>query len=775
MTEYTPSLEFENELRAAVSVPNASDEFVNALRKELTARAATMTKPSTRRLRPAWVIPLACVLIMVVVTLVIGPQRVWAAVRSLFGYLPGVGYVETDGSLRVLTEPVMMEREGVTLTVEQAVVDSQRTIIIFKVEGLSVQAANSQGEGGPSGSIPYLRLPDGTQLDLLSGGGSGWGIGYEMRSIFPAIPMDVNEVFFVVPVLQDMPPGTAPEGWELLLHFKPAPPDLTLQPVYEADETSPVSETQVSSETPAPPTKSEAHGVTFSLERIVDLEDGYILQGDISWAGLAETRWLDFYEIDLSDANGQQIPAERITPDAEYNPSVYEPWAVQTSSKAYAAPWVISLSSVGLHVMTDVELQIDLGSEPQLGQVWDYDQEIEVAGHKVRLISVSLYQDQDGRIWLEFSFSENSGIYGIDLWDPDNLTERGSGKVYSDNQGVVISAFTYDDIPTGVRDIHITGISYTQEDPWQISWNPPEETNPTSSTPTPLPQVCLTLDMWERFRSQPQAALPDGLSGRFLILTHTGLMLPRISLIDLDGENRKDFGTGAWISLSQDGKTIAIPKDDGVYLADVDTGDLSFLVGTNQDSGDPIWSPDGEWIAFHSWNAQSIYRLRIDGAGLERVYQGADVVYLSDWTPDGRKIIYLGFGEGGMVIQGIDLETGIREVILQTGVIKPTSRPAISPDGKWIAYQDEVFGQDSNGIFIAYLGGSVRISLVAIDADVGVSVGAWSPDGQWLVVNVYDMGVDTINATPVLIQPSTCNVFPLLSLQGEVVGWVPED
>jgi len=775
MTEYMPSPEFEDELRAAVAVPNASDVFVSALRKELTARTEMMTKPSTKRLRPAWAIPLAFVLVMVVVTLVIGPQRVWAAVRSLFGYLPGVGYVETDGSLRVLTEPVMMEREGVTLTVEQAIVDSQRTIIIFKVEGLSVQAANSQGEGGPSGSVPYLRLPDGTQLDLLSGGGSGWGIGYEMRSIFPAIPVDVKEAFFVVPVLQDMPPGAAPEGWELLLHFKLAPPDLTLQPVYEADGSSPASETRVSSETPAPSTKSEAHGITFSLERIVDLEDGYILQGDISWAGAADVGWMDFYEIDLHDANGQKIPAERMTPDAEYNPSVYEPWAIQTNSKAYAGPWIISLSSVGLHVVGDVELQIDLGSDPQLGQVWDYDQEIEVAGHKVRLTSVSLYQGQNGRIWLEFSFSENSGIYSIDLWDPNNLAEQSSGKGYSDNQGVVIGAFTYDDIPTGLRDIHITGISYTQDGPWQIPWRPLVDSDQAPSTPTPLPESCLTLDTWEQFKNQQQTIPPDEVGGRFLILTHVGLMLPRISLIDLDGQDRQDFGTGAWISLSPDGKTIAIPKDDGIYLADVDTGELSFLAWTDQDSGDPIWSPDGEWIAFHSWNAQSIYRLRIDGSGLERVYQGADVVYLSAWTPDGRNIIYLGFGENGMVIQGVDLATGIRKVFLQTEVIKPTSRPAISQDGEWIAYQDEVFGQVSKGVYIAHLDGSGRRSLVAIDADVGVSVGAWSPDGQWLVVNIYDMAVDEVNPIPLLIQPSTCNVFPLFSLQGEVVGWAPED
>ena len=112
MSEYSPYQEIENEVRAAVAVPNASIGFVNSLREELITQADNQFtwKPRVNRLRLSWAIPLTLVFFMVVATLVIGPQRVWAAVRGLLGYLPGVGYVQTDGSLRVLAEPVMLER-----------------------------------------------------------------------------------------------------------------------------------------------------------------------------------------------------------------------------------------------------------------------------------------------------------------------------------------------------------------------------------------------------------------------------------------------------------------------------------------------------------------------------------------------------------------------------------------------------------------------------------------------------------------------------------------
>ena len=39
------------------------------------------------------------------------------ALRQLFGYIPGLGVVETGTSLRMLAQPVVAERDGVTVTI----------------------------------------------------------------------------------------------------------------------------------------------------------------------------------------------------------------------------------------------------------------------------------------------------------------------------------------------------------------------------------------------------------------------------------------------------------------------------------------------------------------------------------------------------------------------------------------------------------------------------------------------------------------------------------
>ncbi len=63
---------------------------------------------------------------MIIGTLVIGPQRVYAAVLQLFGYIPGVGIVDQNSPIRLLAEPVSITRDGITVSVNQVVLTGNR-------------------------------------------------------------------------------------------------------------------------------------------------------------------------------------------------------------------------------------------------------------------------------------------------------------------------------------------------------------------------------------------------------------------------------------------------------------------------------------------------------------------------------------------------------------------------------------------------------------------------------------------------------------------------
>ncbi|MCL4260846.1 MAG: hypothetical protein KJZ52_09495, partial [Anaerolineales bacterium] len=204
----------------------------------IAARLERKTLMMTLRARPI----LMTLVILLALTLLTG---VAYAIGKLTGFIPGIGFVETS-TLRVLAEPVAVTHDGITVSVEQVVADSERTIIVYKTEGLTVEAANSKGEGGgPFGSEAFLRLPNGSVLKEISSEGyagtpepliaqvkteGGWP-NYVWRLVYPSVPFDVNQLTLALPVLQNMPVGAAPENWEIAFRLKPAPPELTFAPI----------------------------------------------------------------------------------------------------------------------------------------------------------------------------------------------------------------------------------------------------------------------------------------------------------------------------------------------------------------------------------------------------------------------------------------------------------------------------------------------------------------------------------------------------------------
>ena len=173
---------------------------------------------SNWKLRPAWV-AITLVVLLFSVVLIIGPQRVLAAARNLAGYLPEIGVVQNDSSLRLLVEPVEVTRDDIKLTVENGACDDQHCIIVYQADGLSLQAANSQGEAAITGGIAVIRLPDGSILTQTGGELSGWGTGYRQRVIFPPLPPKIHNATLMISRLETMPAGVAPENWEIQLAF----------------------------------------------------------------------------------------------------------------------------------------------------------------------------------------------------------------------------------------------------------------------------------------------------------------------------------------------------------------------------------------------------------------------------------------------------------------------------------------------------------------------------------------------------------------------------
>jgi hypothetical protein len=79
---------FEEKIRQAAQMPEPRPEFVDALWMRLDQHPQPQQSIAMfRRLRPAWYAAAAILLVIIITTLIVGPQRVYAAVRQLFGYI----------------------------------------------------------------------------------------------------------------------------------------------------------------------------------------------------------------------------------------------------------------------------------------------------------------------------------------------------------------------------------------------------------------------------------------------------------------------------------------------------------------------------------------------------------------------------------------------------------------------------------------------------------------------------------------------------------------
>ncbi len=154
--------------------------------------------------------------------------------------------------------------------------------------------------------------------------------------------------------------------------------------------------------------------------------------------------------------------------------------------------------------------------------------------------------------------------------------------------------------------------------------------------------------------------------------------------------------------LSPDGRRLALSvlRDNNwdVWTYDLDRAVATRLTFGEGYDADPVWSPDGKWIAFASdrEGPPTVFRKRTDGSGeAERLHEPGIVDFAAPitWSPDDDVII----------IQTNTASGGDDLFFLRLGVedkVEPfratpfsEASPAFSPDGRWIAYESNETGR----------------------------------------------------------------------------------
>jgi Tol biopolymer transport system component len=184
-------------------------------------------------------------------------------------------------------------------------------------------------------------------------------------------------------------------------------------------------------------------------------------------------------------------------------------------------------------------------------------------------------------------------------------------------------------------------------------------------------------------------------------------------------------------AFSPDGRQIAFDTDrDGnseIYVINVEGDDLRRV--TNDPGRDlaPAWSPDGAWLAFISDRARpdlDVFRVRVDGTGLERLTQSGSNGFPQFSPVDPPRLAFHTWRDVHVL--------GLTSGLLSRLTTEPLDGmyPSWSPDGSQIAFMSARSG--STEIFTMNADGSEQQRLVSMPSGSAIDP-RWSPTGRHIV------------------------------------------
>jgi Tol biopolymer transport system component len=144
---------------------------------------------------------------------------------------------------------------------------------------------------------------------------------------------------------------------------------------------------------------------------------------------------------------------------------------------------------------------------------------------------------------------------------------------------------------------------------------------------------------------------------------------------------------GQVLGLSPDNATLAVTMggaNNSIWVYDLSRGMLQPLA-SGFDNGNSIWTPDGRYVTFSG--PDGIFRRRPDASAPAE--QLVDRGTQHSWSPDGK---ILAFGKNGDLWMLRMEGTREEEVLLQTNADE--RYVAISPNGRWFAYQSDANGRN---------------------------------------------------------------------------------
>ncbi|HUA59169.1 MAG TPA: hypothetical protein VML19_10470, partial [Verrucomicrobiae bacterium] len=228
------------------------------------------------------------------------------------------------------------------------------------------------------------------------------------------------------------------------------------------------------------------------------------------------------------------------------------------------------------------------------------------------------------------------------------------------------------------------------------------------------------------------------------VLVYQSVSSPTRQLAWMDREGKRlaavnDGGNWGPPRISPDGtravvaKTGKDQKNAELWMVDQNGRSVQFTGGPEH-KGSPVWSPDGSRIAYFS-NASGNYDIVVspsnNGSRVEPLLQSAQAKYPTDWSRDGRFLLFGVLSEATRSdVWAMSMADRHAGALLDT--VYAEGYAALSPDGRWLAFQsDETGGR--NQVYVQPFDGISSGTKRRYDVSTeGGGLPRWRADGKEL-------------------------------------------